>query len=105
VPESLAKELTQQLAQSQSQGSLNIIVSSPRVQSAMRHIRPGTMNATYVPETLMPQSTNESRKKQPSLTAKQQEMQRQHNLLKAKFAKYQMMKPKMQTTKSLSDLL
>jgi len=53
----------------------------------------------------MPQSTNESRKKQPSLTAKQQEMQRQHNLLKAKFAKYQMMKPKMQTTKSLSDLL
>lgn len=32
-------------------------------------------------------------------------MQRQHNLLKAKFAKYQMMKPKFQSTKSLSDLL
>jgi hypothetical protein len=28
------------------------------------------------------------------LNSKQQEMQRQHNLLKQKFAKYQMMKPK-----------
>jgi hypothetical protein len=50
VPESIAKELTS----NQSQSSLNLIVNSPRVQSAMRHIRPVTTlaNNQYIPESL-----------------------------------------------------